>query len=66
MNNYTAVGIIEGFVDCDDAADYVRACQHVRDHGLLSILHGSLNIQVSHIAEMADQDFDLAVENVSA
>ena len=34
MDNYTAVGITEGFIECDDREEVLAAWQHLVDTGL--------------------------------
>ena len=41
MDNYEAVGIAEGFVDCDDEERIIEAWQHLIDTGLAWTLQGS-------------------------
>ena len=41
MNDYEAVGIAEGFVDCDDEERIIEAWQHLIDTGLAWTLHGA-------------------------
>ena len=41
MNDYEAVGIAEGFVDCDDEERIIEAWQHLIDTGLAWTLQGS-------------------------
>jgi len=40
MDNYTAVGIAEGFIDCDDRDQYIEAWQHLINTGLAWSLQG--------------------------
>ena len=40
MSNYEAVGIAEGFVECDDREQYYEAWQHLIDTGLAWTLQG--------------------------
>lgn len=40
MDNYTAVGIAEGFIECDDEATLIEAWQHLIDTGLCWRLQG--------------------------
>ena len=41
MNDYEAVGIAEGFVDCDDEERIIEAWQHRIDTGLAWPLQGA-------------------------
>jgi hypothetical protein len=41
MDDYEAVGIAEGFVDCDDEERIIEAWQHLIDTGLVWTLQGS-------------------------
>lgn len=40
MDNYTAIGIAEGFVECDDEQKIMEAWQHLIDKGLAWTLQG--------------------------
>ena len=40
MDNYTAVGIAEGFIQADNQEHYVQAWQHLIDTGLCWQLQG--------------------------
>lgn len=41
MNDYQAVGICEGFIECDSEAEFIEAWQHLIDTGLAWSLQGS-------------------------
>ncbi len=41
MDNYTAVGIAEGFIDADNEEKFLEAWQHLIDTGLVWHLQGS-------------------------
>jgi len=41
MNNYNAVGIAEGFIECDNKKIIIKAWQHLIDTGLAFKLQGS-------------------------
>tara|TARA_B100000085_G_C18503335_1_gene496462 strand:- start:188 stop:361 length:174 start_codon:yes stop_codon:yes gene_type:complete len=41
MDDYEAVGIAEGFVDCDDEERIIEAWQHLIDTGLAWTLQGA-------------------------
>jgi len=34
LDDYTAVGIAEGFIECDDQTKIIEAWQHLHDTGL--------------------------------
>lgn len=40
MDNYTATGIAEGFIECDSEDQYIEAWQHLIDTGLCWQLQG--------------------------
>jgi len=40
MDNYTAVGIAEGFIECDDGTKVIEAWQHLIDTGQAWQLQG--------------------------
>ena len=41
MNNYNAVGIAEGFIECSNEKTIIKAWQHLIDTGLAFKLQGS-------------------------
>jgi hypothetical protein len=41
MDSYTAVGIVQGFIDADDEEQFLEAWQHLIDTGLVWHLQGS-------------------------
>lgn len=41
MDNFTAIGIAEGFEPCDSEEQYLEAWQHLVDTGLAWSLQGS-------------------------
>jgi hypothetical protein len=41
MNNYNAVGIAEGFIECDNEKTIIKAWQYLIDTGLAFKLQGS-------------------------
>ena len=40
MDNYTAVGIAEGFIACNEEGEYIQAWQHLIDTGMAWTLQG--------------------------
>lgn len=40
MDNYTAVGIAEGFIEADDEDQQIEAWQHLIDTGMVNMLQG--------------------------
>ena len=40
IDNYTATGIAEGFIKCEDEDTYIKAWQHLIDTGLCWSLQG--------------------------
>jgi len=40
MDNFTATGIAEGFIECDDQEEILEAWQHLIDTGLAWSLQG--------------------------
>ena len=40
MDNYTAVGIAEGFIACNEEGEYIRAWQHLINNGMAWTLQG--------------------------
>ena len=41
MDTYTALGIAEGFIACNDEGEYLRAWQHLIDTRIVWTLQGS-------------------------
>ena len=40
MDDYTAVGLAEGFIESDDKKEIIKAWQHLIDTGLVNKLQG--------------------------
>jgi len=51
MDNYTAVGIAEGFVECDDEKQIIEAWQHLIDPGLAWTLQGWFGRSAANLIE---------------
>ena len=51
MDNYTAVGICEGFVDSNDEEQQIEAWQHLIDTGLLATLQGATGRMAQRLIE---------------
>ena len=49
IDNYTATGIAEGFIECEDEDTYIKAWQHLIDTGLCWSLQGFLEEQQQHL-----------------
>ncbi len=47
MSNYEAIGIAEGFIECDDEERVIEAWQHLIDTGLCWQLQGWFGRQAS-------------------
>ena len=51
MDNYTAVGLAEGFIETDDEAEVIAAWQHLHDTGLAYSLQGSFGRMAQHLIQ---------------
>jgi len=51
MDNYTAIGIAEGFIECNDEDEYLRAWQYLIDTGIAWSLQGSFGRQAMRMIE---------------
>ena len=51
MDDYEAVGIAEGFVDCDDEERIIEAWQHLIDTGLCWKLQGFFGRTAARLIE---------------
>ena len=51
MNNYEAVGICEGFIECDDVEQVIEAWQHLIDTNLAWQLQGSFGRMAKSLIE---------------
>jgi len=49
MDNYTATGIAEGFIDAESEEQIIAAWQHLHDTGLAYQLQGSFGRQAQHL-----------------
>mgnify|MGYP003344302678 CR=1 FL=1 len=51
MDNYTAVGLAEGFIEAEDEDEVLAAWQHLIDTGLVWRLQGSFGRMAAHLIE---------------
>ena len=49
MDNFTAIGIAEGFIDCESEELYIAAWQHLIDTGLAYSLQGWFGRNATHL-----------------
>lgn len=53
MDNYTAVGLAEGFIDADSEEQVLEAWQHLHDTGLAYQLQGFFGRTARHLIEQS-------------
>jgi hypothetical protein len=58
MDNYTAVGICEGFVDSDDEEQQIEAWQHLIDTGLTCTLQGAFGRMAQRLIDEGVCQYD--------
>jgi hypothetical protein len=51
MDDYTAVGIVEGFVECDEHEKIIEAWQYIIDTGMTRTLQGWFGRQARQLIE---------------
>jgi len=51
LNDYRAMGLAEGFIECDDADEIIEAWQHLIDTGLAWQLQGWFGRTAAYLIE---------------
>ena len=51
MDDFTAIGIAEGFIECDNSNKMLEACQHLINTGLCWQLQGWFGRTAMHLIE---------------
>ena len=51
MDNYTAIGIAEGFIECEDKEEIIKAWQHLIDTGQCWQLQGWFGRTAAYLIE---------------
>lgn len=64
MNEYLAIGILDGFEACEGPDQYIEACRFIRDHGPRGVLCGSGMRNAIELANLADQGYDAAIDAI--
>ena len=54
FDDFTAVGIAEGFIDCDSEDDKIKAWQHLEDRGLGKSLQGFFGRRLEELIESGE------------
>ena len=54
FDDFTAVGIAEGFLECDSQEDMLKAWQHLEDRGLGKSLQGFFGRRLEELIESGE------------
>lgn len=54
FDDFTAVGIAEGFLECDSQDDMLKAWQHLEDRGLGKSLQGFFGRRLEELIESGE------------